>query len=92
MRRNPNYILRRTADTIVIVPVGRAAVDFPGMISVNDTGEMLWELLEQERTEAQLVQALHDKFDADPAQIAADLSVFLRRLRLAGALVEDGST
>ncbi len=92
MRRDPSYILRRTADTIVIVPVGQAAVDFPGMIAVNDTGELLWELLAQEQTEPQLVQALCRKFDADPARVAADLSAFLRRLRLAGALVEDGST
>ena len=50
MRQNPDYILRTTVDTMVILPVGRAAVDFPGMLAVNETGQFLWELLERERT------------------------------------------
>lgn len=88
MKRDPNYILRRTSDTIVIVPVGRAASAFPGMVTVNETGAMLWDLLAEERTEQELTDALYEKFDAEPSRIAADVSEFLRRLRLAGALWE----
>lgn len=50
MRRNENFILRRVADMSVIVPLGAAAEAFPGMISVNETGAFLWDLLEQEQT------------------------------------------
>ena len=49
MRRNENFILRRVADMSVIVPLGAAAEAFPGMISVNETGAFLWDLLEQEQ-------------------------------------------
>lgn len=89
MKRSPNYILRRASDSIIIVPVGRAAVDFPGMITVNETGAMLWEALAQEQTEAQLTQTLCAAFDAEPSQAAADVAEFLRRLRLAGAIAEE---
>lgn len=58
MRRNENFILRRVADMSVIVPLGAAAEAFPGMISVNETGAFLWDLLEQEQTLQSLGDAL----------------------------------
>ena len=58
MRRNENFILRRVADMSVIVPLGAAAEAFPGMISVNETGAFLWDLLEQEQTLQNLGDAL----------------------------------
>lgn len=88
MRRNESYLLKRMAQSVVLVPVGQAAVDFPGMISLNETGELLWELLAVEQSEASLGQALYERFDAPPQRIAADVEAFLRRLRLAGALTE----
>ena len=88
MKRNPNYFLQGTADLLVIVPVGRAASDFPGMLTVNETGALLWELLELDQTEETLSAALQECFDALPKQISADVAQFLQQLRLAGALVE----
>lgn len=91
MTRDPHYILRRAADAIVIVPVGRAAAEFPGMVTVNETGALLWELLERERTEEELAAALCKRFDVEPERAAADVSAFLEKLRRAGALKEERS-
>ena len=89
MRRNPDYILRRAAGTDLIVPVGRAAAEFPGMITVNGTGRFLWELLETEQTADSLTDALCGTYDVARDRAAADVEDFLRRLRLAGALLEE---
>jgi hypothetical protein len=91
MKHNPNYILHKRADTSVIVPIGGAARDFPGMITVNETGAMLWEMLDNEHTEAELVAALHDRYDEPQSRLAADVQEFLRSLRQAYALAEDVS-
>lgn len=88
MKRRTDYLLRPTAGLIVIVPVGKAAVDFPGMITVNETGKFLWELLAEERTEAELIDALEAKYDAPREQISADVEAFLQQLSRAGALEE----
>lgn len=88
MRRNPDYMLKEVADTTVIVPVGQAAVDFPGMITVNETGRQLWELLAEERGRSELTAWLCERFQVEPWKADADVEVFLRRLRLAGALLE----
>ena len=88
MRQHPDYILRRAADTDLIVPVGRAAAKFPGMITVNGTGRFLWELLETEQTPESLTEALCSQYNVKLAQARADVDTFLERLRLAGALAE----
>lgn len=89
MRRNPDYMLREVADTTVIIPVGNAAVKFPGMISVNELGKQIWELLREEQSEAHIVEWICARYEVDPQQARADTAAFLRRLELAGALCLD---
>lgn len=87
IKRNPDFLLRDVAGTLVIVPVGAAVSAFPGMITVNSTGAYLWELLEQEQTEQSLVQALTHRYEVDADTAGADVAAFLKRLRPTGALI-----
>lgn len=86
MRRNENYLLRTVAGSIVVVPVGRAALDFNGMLTVNETTAMLWDLLETEQTEESLTDALCLRFDVTRERAAADIALWIQKLRVAGAL------
>ena len=88
MRRNDGFILRKAADLTVIVPVGREAVRFPGMLSVNETGRFLWELLQEEQTRQTLARALTDTFQVEGRQAEQDVHDFLEKLRAAGAVLE----
>ena len=88
MRRNDGFILRKAADLTVIVPVGREAVRFPGMLSVNETGRFLWELLKEEQTQQTLARALTDAFQVEGRQAEQDVHDFLEKLRAAGAVLE----
>lgn len=88
MRRNENFILRRTADLMVILPVGEASVHFPGMISVNETGVFVWEALEKEHTLQSLAQELTGEYEVELSRAEQDVAAFLEQLRRAGALVE----
>ena len=90
MHRNENFILRETAGLTVILPVGEASIRFPGMISVNETGAFLWELLEQERTLLELAQALTERYQVELPRAEADAASFLEKLRSTGALAEEG--
>lgn len=87
MRRNENFILRRVADMSVIVPLGAAAEAFPGMISVNETGAFLWDLLEQEQTlQKPLETPLCAVYSVEREQAEADAAAFLDKLRPVGAV------
>lgn len=88
MKRSQNFLMRTVAGKQVIVPVGKAATAFPGMITVNGVGAYIWQLLEQEQTLDALVDALESKYEADRQTILADTQSFLEKLRSTGAIEE----
>ena len=42
MQIKPSFAMRKIAGSNIVVPVGAAASDFNGMITLNDTGAFLW--------------------------------------------------
>ena len=86
MHRSEEFLLREAAGLTVIVPVGPAAVRFPGMISVNATGEFLWNALAAEQTLDSLVDALTAEYAVEREQAQRDVRTFLDTLTRAGAL------
>jgi len=88
MKGNKDFLLREVADSLVLVPVGEAARRFPGMIRLNETGRLLWELLEREQTPESLTEALLSRFEVSREQAGADVEAFLEKLRSTGAVVD----
>ena len=87
MKRNPEFLLRKVADSQVLVPVGKAAVAFPGMITLNAVGCYLWGLLEQEQTPENLATALTDHYEVTYETALADVTAYLSRLQEAKAIL-----
>lgn len=80
-------ILREIAGECILVPTGAAAAKLNGIISLNGSGRYLWELLREERTEAELTEALLAEYEVDRETAERDVRSFVGRLREAGALV-----
>ena len=51
MKIEKDFILREIAGDYVIVPTGKTALEFNGLITVNELGAFIWEKLQQETTE-----------------------------------------
>ena len=86
MTRNEAFLLRNIADSWVVVPLGAAAADFLGMLTLNESGRYLWELLETPQTEQTLAQALTERYDVTADQAAEDIKKFLEPLLEIGAV------
>ena len=86
MKRNPDYLLRSVAQSKVVVPVGKAAEIFPGMVNLNETGAFLWQLLECEQTAQSLAAALAAEYQVTQEQALKDVGAFLENLERVGAL------
>lgn len=86
MKLNENFALRQVAGTWVAIPMAGTALDFTGIISLNDSGAMLWKTLEQGGDKSALVSALTAEYNVDEATAAADVEEFLNRLAAAGCL------
>ena len=88
MKRNPEFVIRQVADRFVIVPVGTAAEKFSGMITINATGKLLWDLLENEKSLESLAQALVEEYEIDMELALKDVKTFLEPILPTGAIVE----
>ena len=80
LKLDKEYVLRQIGDDYVIVPVGKAALDFNGMITVNETGAFLWEHLVKGTSEEKLLQALIDNYDVKPEIAEREMKEFLNIL------------
>lgn len=83
-----NFVLRQVAGSYVAVAVGEASVNFDGMLTLNESGALLWRTLEHGAGRAALVRALTTEYEVSEAQAAQDVDEFLDMLRKAGCLAE----
>ena len=88
MKIKEDFLLRQVADSWVILPIGQSAVNFDGMLTLNDSAVMLWKQLQQGTDTASLVRSLTDEFEVDEAQARQDVEEFLAILRQVGCLQE----
>lgn len=88
VRREPAMVARRIGDEIVLVPVARQTVDLDSVFVLSEVAARTWELLDGERTLAQVRDALAAEFDAPTDRILADLRTLLADLRRLGAVRE----
>lgn len=89
MRVKENYVLRQIAETWVVLPLAEETVNFSGMLTLNDSGAMLWKLLEKESDRKALVNALTSEYTVSDEQAANDVDEFLDKLIQAGCIVVD---
>lgn len=88
MRVVTDMILRDIAGECVLIPTGETARRLNGIVSLTDSGKLLWQLLQQDRTEEELTAALLAEYEVDPETAAADVAAFLEKLRREGFLVQ----
>ncbi len=85
----PGFILREIAGETIAIPSGEAATALSGLVALNESGKLLFELLQTEQTEQSLVDAMLDTYDIDQDTAQADVREFLEIFRNSGILAED---
>ncbi len=89
MRVSEGFIIREIAGDIIAIPSGEAARDLSGLVALNSSGKVLFELLRTEQTEESLTEALLERFEIDRKTAEEDVREFLDTLRQSGVLIED---
>ncbi len=88
MKANKDFVMREIAGEHILVPTGKASEKLYGLVTLEGSGLFLWNLLQEECTEAQLLQAMLDEYEVEPDVAAADLEKFLTTLRESGLIEE----
>ena len=86
MKLKDSFVLRQIADMWVVLPLAEQTVDFSGMLTLNDSGAMLWKVLESGGNRDALVETLTTEYDVAREDAANDVDAFMNKLIQAGCL------
>lgn len=87
MRLIRDHILRKVHADTVLVPLSDTETDFRGMIVLNQTGEALCKMLQQETSRESLIKNLAQEYRTEPEQVEKDVDAFLSELDSCGVLI-----
>ncbi len=85
MKLKDGFVLRQVAGQAVVLPAGDT-LDLNMMITLNETGEFLWERLQSETNEDTLVTALLSEYDVDAQTARKAVVAFVEKLNDNGFL------
>lgn len=74
------FAVREVAGKSVAIAVGGKAASLGGMIALNETGKLLFSLLQEGTTKEKMANALCEAYEIDRATAEADVSAFLSPL------------
>ena len=81
MKIKEGYIIRVVAGENVVLPTGDE-LDLSIMITLNDTGKFLWEQLQEDKSEEDLLQAVVANYeDVDQEEAKKFISDFVGHLK-----------
>ncbi|MBE7056436.1 MAG: PqqD family protein [Ruminococcaceae bacterium] len=88
MKIKDGYVLREVAGNWIVLPLASETVNFSGMLTLNNSGVVLWRLLEQGASKDRLVKALTDEYEVSLEQAASDVDSFINKLINTGCVEE----
>ena len=80
MKIKEGLILRNIADSFIVLP-SEGDFNLDGIISLNESGAFLFNLLKEEQTEESLINALLKEYRVDKETAKKDVGLFLKKLR-----------
>ena len=89
MKIKKGFIVRQIAGQNVAIATGEMSKKFHGMIKLNDTGLFIWNLLQNDTTEAVIVDAVTAEYEVDVETATADVRRILGVLKDAGIIEEN---
>lgn len=90
MRVQKDFILREIAGDYIIIPTGKTVLEFNGLITVNEVGVSLWNMLQKEVSFDGLVDGILQEYDVEEEVAREDIQEFLDVLIESGILMRDG--
>lgn len=89
MQIKKDFVLREIAGDYIIIPTGKTALEFNGLITVNEVGVSLWKMLQEETSVDKLLQGILDEYEVEEDVAREDIEEFLDALVEGGILEKD---
>jgi hypothetical protein len=77
MKIKDGFMLREIAGSWIVVPIGQRVVEFNGLMTLSESGALLWKELEKGAEKEQLVEKVLSEYDIDRDTAESDVEEFV---------------
>ena len=85
-KKSGTVVSRVVADEAIVVPIRRGAAEMDSIFTFNDSGTALWNMVEANRSSAEMSEYLQKEYGLSAEQAMADTQAFLADLAAAGLI------
>lgn len=86
MKINKNFVLRQVAQNWIVLSLADENVNFTGMMSLNESGVLLWNALENGAEHDDLVKVLTSEYIVSLQQAETDVDEFIQKIMSLGCI------
>lgn len=83
-QEKPRYQLRQAAGSFWILDMWQEGVPYQKPLSVNQVGADIWKLMEQQKSDEEIVELLGRKYSVSGAELQRDFTQFREELQKYG--------
>jgi len=80
MKIKDGFMLREIAGQWVVVPLGSRVVEFNSIMTLTESGAVLWKLMEKGSGEDEMIKALLAEYDAEESVVREDVHAFVESM------------
>ena len=85
-KHSPSIVSRSIAGEMILVPIRKNVGDLESIYTLNETGARIWELIDGQRSSADIHKQVVAEYEIDPVDAEQDLLELLENLLEEGAL------
>ena len=89
LERRSGFAVRKVGEAHMIVPTGARMKEYRGMITINETGAFLFDLIRERRTARELMDALIAEYGIDEQTAFESIETFVDQCSFANLLVSE---
>lgn len=82
------YAIQEIAESFVAIPLNDSNSDKTALIRLNECGRFIFECLQLEMDEVQILNRMEDEYDAPALDLKDGLAQFLSQLRAKGVIID----
>ena len=84
MKIKDGFVVRELAGQSIVVALGEASKTFNGMIKLNDTGRLIWDMLAEGKAKEEIADRFVAEYDVEREIAERDINAFVETLQGAG--------
>ncbi len=81
MKIKSGFVVREVAGQNIVVALGEATKIFNGMIKLNETGRIIWDMLSVGSEKEDIVNRIMDEYEIDRETVEGDVDAFINTLQ-----------